>query len=887
MPAPVRPDGRRGWDAARRARVEWTAAMATAYDDDDRGRPKMRGVIPRRLTTLCLLGVLAAPASAADLVALSPQTWERYIPHGKEVDGIYGDFAMVNDQIVAVVANPRRGRNANMTVRDVGGSLIDLTRRDRQSDQLSAFYPGAQLRDLRFAGIEVEAPRMYEAAELDRVFVQARRVSLRLVAEPREKTPDVEVSYTLEDGWPYVLVTSTFTNRGTTDLTVDLVDAIRADHSFESSPEGPVDLFWAYDKHFGQAYGVIAEGHDIVGANARRMMLRYRDGNGKVAVSLAPGETRRLTRRVIPGANLFDVRQVADGLAGKGGRTVRLTVKDTAGRPVREADVVLARDGKPSAWGRTDDEGKVSIGAVGAPGVLTVAALGHGSKAVTLGPEVPETLSIELPEAAVVVTRITDDRGGTIPCKVQFIGRDGTASPDFGPDSGEHGVKNVHYSHDGRIRRELEPGSYDVIVSYGPEYDAVFTRVDARRGKEALVEAKLVRSVKTEGWISTDFHSHSSPSGDNTSSQLGRVLNLLCEHVEFAPCTEHNRLSTYDPHLEHLGAALRMATCVGMELTGRPLPLNHQNAFPLVMRPHTQDNGAPTSDDDPEIQIERLALWDGASDKLVQVNHPDIGWMFRDRNGDGKPDAGFSGMLGNMDVIEVHPLHTIFDPPTTKSAGGSRNNTIVNWLQLLNRGQRIPGVVNTDAHYNFHGSGWLRNYVKSPTDDPARIRTLDVVHAAERGNLVMSSGPFMEVKLCSESDSRAEAIPGENLSARGGKATLKVRVQCPNWFDVDRVQVLLNGRPCEAHNFTRRSDPGRFSGTTVKFDQEIPLHLEHDAHVIVVAIGEQSKLGPVMGPEHADDRPVAVSNPIYMDVNGYGFKPNSDPLGELPVKGGS
>ena len=49
------------------------------------------------------------------------------------------------------------------------------------------------------------------------------------------------------------------------------------------------------------------------------------------------------------------------------------------------------------------------------------------------------------------------------------------------------------------------------------------------------LEAKLVRSVKTDGWISGDFHSHSSPSGDNTSSQLGRVLNLLCEHVEFAP----------------------------------------------------------------------------------------------------------------------------------------------------------------------------------------------------------------------------------------------------------------------------------------------------------------------------------------------------------------
>ena len=114
-----------------------------------------------------------------------------------------------------------------------------------------------------------------------------------------------------------------------------------------------------------------------------------------------------------------------------------------------------------------------------------------------------------------------------------------------------------------------------------------------------------------------------------------------------------------------------MGTCVGMEMTGQPLPLNHQNAFPLVMRPNTQDGGGPTSDADPAIQIERLALWDGASEKLVQVNHPDIGWMFRDRNGDGKPDSGFAGMYGHIDVIEVHPPHRIFDGPTIESDGRS------------------------------------------------------------------------------------------------------------------------------------------------------------------------------------------------------------------------
>ena len=74
------------------------------------------------------------------------------------------------------------------------------------------------------------------------------------------------------------------------------------------------------------------------------------------------------------------------------------------------------------------------------------------------------------------------------------------------------------------------------------------------------------------------------------------MLNLLCEHLEFAPCTEHNRISTYDPHLKRLGADRTWRTCYGIELTGKPLPIHHQNAFPLVMRPGLQDERAtPTA----------------------------------------------------------------------------------------------------------------------------------------------------------------------------------------------------------------------------------------------------------------------------------------------------
>jgi len=71
-------------------------------------------------------------------------------PAGKEADWIDGDTLLQNDRIVAVVAAGRGDRHANMTVRNVGGCVIDLTLRDAPNDQLSCFYPGGGGHAYRF-----------------------------------------------------------------------------------------------------------------------------------------------------------------------------------------------------------------------------------------------------------------------------------------------------------------------------------------------------------------------------------------------------------------------------------------------------------------------------------------------------------------------------------------------------------------------------------------------------------------------------------------------------------------------------------------------------------------------------------------------------------------
>ena len=63
--------------------------------------------------------------------------------------------------------------------------------------------------------------------------------------------------------------------------------------------------------------------------------------------------------------------------------------------------------------------------------------------------------------------------------------------------------------------------------------------------------------------------------------------------------------------------------------------------------------------------------------------------------------------------------------------------------------------------------------------------------------------------------------------------------------------------------------------------------LSEDAHIIVVAIGENHTLKTGFGSSsQSNNKPVAYNNPIYIDVDGNGFEPNYDTLGfDLPVKG--
>ena len=149
----------------------------------------------------------------------------------------------------------------------------------------------------------------------------------------------------------------------------------------------------------------------------------------------------------------------------------------------------------------------------------------------------------------------------------------------------------------------------------------------------------------------------------------------------------------------------------------------------------------------------------------------------------------------------------------------------------------------------------------------------EVIRNSKAGQMMITNGPFLEVET-------GQGLPiGSRLTSPGG-VTLRIRVQTPNWIDIDRVQVLVNSRPLPEYNYTRSSHGQSFQSGVVQFERQVRIELPRDAHLIVVATSESSTLEKGWGrsPE-AHMRPVAFTNPIYVDVDGNGFQPNGDTLG--------
>ncbi|HSI62748.1 MAG TPA: hypothetical protein VLE43_06505, partial [Candidatus Saccharimonadia bacterium] len=651
---------------------------------------------------------LAASVPAADSFEIG-EGRESDLPQGKEADGIRGDFVLRNDKVVALISQNAPLRRANMSTfygadGVTPGCLYDLTFVGAQNDQIIYFGPTGQRGQVSWVRVVAEDDE--NSASVETVVTAAKNNGLYKRHE-----------YRIRDGEYGIWIITTLRNESKETIKTKTKDA------------------WTRFNESGQKDGI--EWADAVDpadkAGYAHANLPLEDVKGEAPadeIELPPGQVVTWARFLAVGTSPAEAWSRVQQQREKKEGTLAVTVVDKDNRPVSAASVSIV-DGKNILKGYPDAKGELSLVLPTGKHQILVEDMGRPafSQEVSISSGKTSRVAATLEPATKLRFAITDESGRSIPCKAQILAQGETKPVDLGPVMRAHGCRDQWHSERGDFTVQVPPGVYRVVVTRGIEHSHHAQEVTLTPGQEVEIKGTLKRLIDTTGWVSADFHNHSTQSGDNICGTPDRLINIAAEHIEFAPTTEHNRIYDWRPIIEKLGLQNDIQTVVGMELTGSA---SHLNSFPLTVEPYLQDNGAPVYNLDARITALTLRGWQGErDDRWVQVNHPDNAFLFNDRNLDSTPDGGLMGIERMVDGMETENFigdGVLADSPWTLNRPKGSLATKVSyvrqfiWLQLLNAGFRIKPVAVSDAHTVFgNGVGGWRMFLPSKTDEPAKI----------------------------------------------------------------------------------------------------------------------------------------------------------------------
>ncbi|NLL83690.1 MAG: hypothetical protein GX230_05540 [Lentisphaerae bacterium] len=924
------------------------------------------------ITVLALLAVGGGGfgVKGAELDVLRLSNWELLAPKGPSVRAVLGDYVLVNDRIVAVVANHelRMGRSSGRIMLQAGGGVVDLTFRDRPNDLLTLFRLGADVGSV--ASDLVKGAAYYDPHYAD-AFERQEGVEVTLTVSGKPHYSyfcPAKIRYTLRDGEAFVRVEVEFYNTGEAfgagksegwwlkrrrenvkksiaaqlkaERDIDVLAVIMGDDAPDEAaaevviprsapatefvcqcPSAPylqvagkdvlkgrsIDgkLTWAYDHFMGQAYGVWS------GTSAQQ--------NAK----LKPEETHKIWAMLIPGDDLFAVRRVANELGKMEQFPLRIKTVDERGP--RAGILIRLESGRELyGAGKTGADGVLEIHAPDGLYKLVASTFGEADKSVEVRLPEQSELNFSFVEKAWVTATVRDQGGVGLPCKVEFRGLGETPDPQFFNEDGSNLVGNLVYTTDGKLRQEVPAGHYRIIATRGPEYNFAAVEVKLEAGTERAVELNIERVVESSGWVSVDFNTLSARSaftrdhGYLSNTPEGRLLNLVAEQIDFAPTTESNTVADDTPLVKSMGLGEWISVCSGIRLTrdGRKYAFNEQCAFPIPYKKHQQDGGVPQRPqhcsqidwlrswgspfppDDPWEALRNIHL---GYEKLIVVTQTDntmapehvrnydlyssmwrdadiaIDWrdkraffkpLLRDSDGDGIPDRISHHTAATVHAWDVRTLDSLNDPKKRLE------NDILCWLETVRHGWRLPAVIGSAAHHNFHGVGRFRSYVRYEGAKPGVIDPVKIMAAVKKGHVFMTTGPFVDL-LAVTANSEEVGGPGDMVMAQSREVAVNLTVQAPNWIEVEEVEVLRNGVTDPAMRVLRSVNPDRFMSGPVQFKESFAVELHEDTHFIAIVRGSGPNLRQRKDGGEGKLSHAAITNPVYIDLHGDGFLPQS------------
>ncbi len=222
--------------------------------------------------------------------------------------------------------------------------------------------------------------------------------------------------------------------------------------------------------------------------------------------------------------------------------------------------------------------------------------------------------------------------------------------------------------------------------------------------------------------------------------------------------------------------------------------------------------------------------------------------------------------------------------------GYGQEGQIDDWFTLLNLGYRYTVLANSDTH-DLTGveSGCPRNLVMSPTDDPAFIDDQAVADAVKKHEVIATYGPLLQLWV-------NDAPIGHDVDGAAG-AHVVIDIQAPSWIGVDRVELYENGTLIREWSVADSEDVDRFHEeldltptkdswyvascvsrkdlSPVFTTVEIPYIQLQD--VVADALGSVPAVATLLPaavpvPTAYPVLPYAITNPIWVDVDGDGFE---------------
>ncbi len=674
-----------------------------------------------------------------------------------------------------------------------------------------------------------------------------------------------------------------------------------------------------------------------------------------------------------------DVASVADAIYEQRGQETGTfggqVVDAMTSAPVASANVIVL-DGKNHPIDQIQTDANGSFLAHLPPGnysyiVVKDDRLNTAPAAIAITANQQTGALVQIAPPATIAVDATDDLGRHVPVKVQLIGNfpQANVAQDLDPTLGGRSflysaqigekerttafdgttryVEGAWWTVDGRLSAQIRPGTYDVVITRGPEYEVTTQTVVLGAGQFVGVQPVVHLSYASDGWVAGDFHIHAQPSTDSGLPIADRVASCAAEGLEVATSTDHNFITDYAPVIAANNLDTWLLGIPGMELT--TFEMGHFNGYPLAVDPGSTRGGEFVWAHQPPGKLfdqlrNTLAIAPGKG--VVQVNHPRqtvLGYWAQffidEKTAEPYTPTGILGVFApygdefkpenysfDFDAVELvtgkrlEDNHTYITPnplppgtypdpqpvPGTvlvsKDGHAQFPGVVETWFTMLDRGHKATGMGTSDAHHLLGDEpGYARTmvFVGSGNDVPGGYTRDNVISGILNHHAVVTNAPFIEMTIGTN-------MIGDTMVAQGGAVDVKIHIRSASWAPVDHFTLYSNGG-------TKVADQAIPAAQGSDFTATVHLQLAVDSWVVAEATGS-GNMFPVLSPTELPpldagviisaisvglpagalgslpltgalkpqrlhiSTPYAITNPIWIDIDGNGWNPPQPPL---------